>query len=43
LIGTFAGIRPVDVPAFIAAQLLGALSAALLFRRLVPAVARERA
>lgn len=34
--GTFAGIRPVDVPLFIAAQLFGALSAALLFRWLVP-------
>ena len=34
--GTFAGIRPVDVPAFLAAQLLGALSAALLFRWLAP-------
>src|SRR5262249_9837526 len=30
LIGTFAGIRPVDVPAFIAAQLLGALGGAAL-------------
>ncbi len=29
---TFAGIRPVDVPAFIGAQLFGALSAALFFR-----------
>jgi glycerol uptake facilitator-like aquaporin len=35
--GTFAGIRIADVPAFIAAQLLGALSAALLFHWLVPA------
>jgi glycerol uptake facilitator-like aquaporin len=34
--GTFAGIRPVDVPVFLAAQLLGALSAALLFGWLVP-------
>jgi glycerol uptake facilitator-like aquaporin len=41
--GTFAGIRPVDVPAFLAAQLLGALSAALLFRWLAPADFRERA
>jgi len=30
--GTFAGIRVVDVPAFIGAQLFGALTAALLFR-----------
>jgi glycerol uptake facilitator-like aquaporin len=29
---TFAGIRPSDVPAFLAAQLLGALVATLLFR-----------
>ena len=41
--GTFAGIRPVDVPVFIAAQLLGALSAALLFRWLVPGRSGERA
>jgi glycerol uptake facilitator-like aquaporin len=33
---TFAGIRPVDVPGFIAAQLLGAAAATLLFRWLVP-------
>lgn len=32
---TFAGIRPVDVPAFIAAQLAGALAATLLFRWLL--------
>jgi glycerol uptake facilitator-like aquaporin len=35
---TFAGIRPVDVPGFIAAQLGGALAATLLFRWLVPAL-----
>ena len=35
--GTFAGIRPLDVPAFITAQVLGALSAILLFRWLAPA------
>jgi len=35
---TFAGIRPVDVPAFLVAQLLGALSATLLFRWLVPSL-----
>ena len=33
---TFAGIRPADAPAFVAAQLLGALSATFLFRWLVP-------
>lgn len=34
---TFAGIRPADVPGFIAAQLVGALAATALFRWLVPA------
>jgi glycerol uptake facilitator-like aquaporin len=34
---TFAGIRPVDVPAFIVAQMLGAVCAAMLFAWLVPA------
>jgi glycerol uptake facilitator-like aquaporin len=34
---TFAGIRPADVPAFIAAQLAGAAAATALFRWLVPA------
>jgi len=34
---TFAGIRPVDAPAFIGAQLLGAALATELFRWLVPA------
>jgi glycerol uptake facilitator-like aquaporin len=33
---TFAGIRPVDVPAFVMAQALGATLATLLFRWLVP-------
>lgn len=33
---TFAGIRPTDVPGFIAAQLLGAGAATALFRWLVP-------
>lgn len=33
---TFAGIRPADVPAFVAAQLLGGAAATLLFRWLVP-------
>jgi len=33
---TFAGIRPSDVPGFIASQLAGTVAATLLFRRLVP-------
>ncbi len=33
---TFAGIRPLDVPAFVVAQLAGALAAVGLFRWLVP-------
>jgi glycerol uptake facilitator-like aquaporin len=37
LTDTFAGIRPADVPGFIAAQLAGATAATLLFRWLVPA------
>jgi glycerol uptake facilitator-like aquaporin len=35
---TFAGIRPVDVPAFIVAQLAGAAASTALFRWLVPAL-----
>ena len=35
---TFAGIRPVDVPAFVGAQLLGAGAATALFRWLIPAL-----
>lgn len=35
---TFAGIRPVDAPGFIAAQLLGAGAATAVFRWLVPAL-----
>ncbi|NUP07453.1 MAG: aquaporin family protein [Polyangiaceae bacterium] len=35
---TFAGIRPVDAPGFIAAQLIGAGAATLTFRWLVPAL-----
>ncbi len=35
---TFAGIRPVDAPAFIVAQVAGAAAATLLFRWLVPAI-----
>ena len=38
---TFAGIRPMDVPLFITAQLFGALGATLLFRWLVPGPDRE--
>jgi glycerol uptake facilitator-like aquaporin len=34
---TFAGIRPVDVPEFVVAQVLGAASAGALFRWLLPA------
>jgi glycerol uptake facilitator-like aquaporin len=34
---TFAGIRPIDAPGFIVAQLLGAAAASALFRWLVPA------
>ena len=33
---TFSGIRPIDVPAFIAAQLIGAAAATALFRWLIP-------
>jgi glycerol uptake facilitator-like aquaporin len=35
---TFSGIRPTDVPEFIAAQLVGAAAATVLFRWLVPAL-----
>lgn len=38
---TFAGIRPVDVPAFIGAQLAGAAAATLLFRWLQPGLRPE--
>jgi glycerol uptake facilitator-like aquaporin len=41
LTNTFAGIRPVDAPGFIAAQLAGALVATVLFRWLVPTLPRE--
>jgi glycerol uptake facilitator-like aquaporin len=40
---TFAGIRPVDVPGFIGAQLLGAGAATALFRWLLPHGALELA
>jgi len=36
LTDTFTGIRPVDVPPFLLAQMVGALAATLLFRWLVP-------
>ena len=35
---TFTGIRPVDAPGFIAAQLVGATAATALFRWLVPSL-----
>jgi glycerol uptake facilitator-like aquaporin len=35
---TFAGIRPIDAPGFIVAQLVGAMAATFLFRWLVPAL-----
>lgn len=35
---SFAGIRPTDAPAFVFAQLLGAIAATALFRWLVPAL-----
>ena len=38
---SFAGIRLIDVPAFIVAQLLGAIAATLLFRWLVPITTGE--
>ena len=38
---TFSGIRPVDAPGFIVAQLLGTAAATLLFRWLVPALPEE--
>ncbi len=38
---TFAGIRPVDVPGFVIAQLGGAMVATLLFRWLVPSLPKD--
>jgi glycerol uptake facilitator-like aquaporin len=35
---TFAGIRPIDAPGFVAAQLLGAFAATILFRWLLPPI-----
>ena len=40
---TFAGIRPMDVPGFICAQLLGAAAATVLFRWLVPSLPKDAA
>jgi glycerol uptake facilitator-like aquaporin len=37
LTNTFSGIRPVDVPAFVGAQLVGAIGALLLSRKVFPA------
>jgi glycerol uptake facilitator-like aquaporin len=38
---TFAGIRPLDAPAFIVTQLLGAFAATVVFRWLLPSLASE--
>jgi glycerol uptake facilitator-like aquaporin len=38
---TFAGVRPMDAPGFILAQLAGALAATLLFRWLVPSLPKD--
>jgi glycerol uptake facilitator-like aquaporin len=38
---TFAGIRPLDAPGFIVAQLAGAMAATLLFRWLIPGVSKN--
>jgi glycerol uptake facilitator-like aquaporin len=38
---TFAGIRPIDAPGFILAQLAGAAAATLLFRWLAPSLAKD--
>ena len=38
---TFAGIRPLDAPGFIVTQLLGAFTATVLFRWLVPTLSSE--
>jgi glycerol uptake facilitator-like aquaporin len=43
LTNTFAGIRPVDVPPFVVAQVLGGALATALFRWLVPARSRVAA
>lgn len=41
LSNTFAGIRPIDAPLFIVAQLLGALASTFFFRWLAPDLRRE--
>jgi glycerol uptake facilitator-like aquaporin len=41
LTDTFAGIRPADVPGFVAAQLVGAFTATALFRWLVPTLPKS--
>lgn len=41
LTNTFSGIRPVDAPGFIVAQLLGAAAATVLFRWLAPAISQS--
>jgi glycerol uptake facilitator-like aquaporin len=38
---TFAGIRPLDAPGFIAAQIVGAAVATALFRWLVPSISKD--
>ena len=38
---TFTGIRPVDVPGFLAGQALGAAAATILFRWLTPGISSE--
>lgn len=38
---TFSGIRPLDAPGFILAQLVGSMAATLLFRWLSPPIAKE--
>jgi glycerol uptake facilitator-like aquaporin len=38
---TFAGIRPVDAPGFIVAELLGAFAATILCRWLVPSLSSK--
>jgi glycerol uptake facilitator-like aquaporin len=40
LTNTFAGIRPVDIPGFVLAQLVGAGAATLFFRWLIPSMPR---
>lgn len=43
LTNTFSGIRPVDAPGFMGAQLAGALAATALFRFLLPEASKETA